>query len=464
MLLGASLAPTDPVLASDVQVGPPGKGLEDEVRFTLTAEAGLNDGLAFPFVNLALAMALAAHDQWFRDWLLIDVGWKLTIGVAIGFFTGRLLGWLIFHLPNRAKLSRTGDGFVALGVTCLSYGVTEMAHGYGFLAVFVAALGIRAAERNHSYHEKLHDFIEQLERLFMMALLVIFGGALVAGGLLQALNYEAVVFSLTAIFLVRPVIGWLSLLGNDRWLAEKLVISFFGIRGLGSVYYLAYGLKHGQFQNPDLLWSVIGFTILISVLLHGTSVTPVMSWLDRRAGRAGGSRRAGVRSTAQDKEPVAPHVSRRVPALRTRARVLHSLWTAKSARASASPASRVRRRGAQEHLFASMLRNFGIRVPSRLTRWTSDLERRRHAAAEEGEHAKRKGNVSCRGDGPTPQGCGSAGVQGPSITAGAIMPPDAARPGRMRRGQVERCPSMNSRLISSPTIRKKTGIRASFIQ
>ena len=283
MLLGASLAPTDPVLASDVQVGPPGKGLEDEVRFTLTAEAGLNDGLAFPFINLALAMALAAHDQWFRDWLLIDVGWKLTIGVAIGFFTGRLLGWLIFHLPNRAKLSRTGDGFVALGVTCLSYGVTEMAHGYGFLAVFVAALGIRAAERNHSYHEKLHDFIEQLERLFMMALLVIFGGALVGGGLLQALNYEAVVFSLTAIFLVRPVIGWLSLLGNERRLAEKLVISFFGIRGLGSVYYLAYGLKHGQFDNPDLLWSVIGFTILISVLLHGTSVTPVMSWLDRRA-------------------------------------------------------------------------------------------------------------------------------------------------------------------------------------
>jgi len=201
MLLGASLAPTDPVLASDVQVGPPGKGLEDEVRFTLTAEAGLNDGLAFPFINLALAMALAAHDQWFRDWLLIDVGWKLTIGAAIGFFTGRLLGWLIFHLPNRAKLSRTGDGFVALGVTCLSYGVTEMAHGYGFLAVFVAALGIRAAERNHSYHEKLHDFIEQLERLFMMALLVVFGGAPVAGRLLQALNYEAVVFSLTAIFL-----------------------------------------------------------------------------------------------------------------------------------------------------------------------------------------------------------------------------------------------------------------------
>ena len=138
-----------------------------------------------------------------------------------------------------------------------------MAHGYGFLAVFVAALGIRAAERNHNYHEKLHDFIEQLERLFMMALLVIFGGAL-GGGLLQALNYEAVVFSLIAIFLVRPVI-----LGNERQLAEKLVISFFGIRGLGSVYYLAYGLKHGQFQNPDLLWSVIGFTILISSCCTG---------------------------------------------------------------------------------------------------------------------------------------------------------------------------------------------------
>ena len=179
ILLGAALAPTDPVLASDVQVGPPGEGLEDEVRFTLTSEAGLNDGLAFPFVNLAIALALAGQtgEPWLVKWLTVDVLWKLSAGLVAGWIVGRVLGWLTFRLPNRARLSRTGDGFVALGITCLAYGLTEMIHGYGFLAVFVAALGLRSAERNSKYHEKLHDFTEQLERLTMMMLLVLFGGA-----------------------------------------------------------------------------------------------------------------------------------------------------------------------------------------------------------------------------------------------------------------------------------------------
>lgn len=284
ILLAASLAPTDPVLASDVQVGPPGEGLEDEVRFTLTSEAGLNDGLAFPFVNLGIALAIASQtgEPWLIDWFSIDVVWKLAMGIVVGWVIGRVLGWLTFRLPNRAKLSRTGDGFVALGITCLAYGLTEMAHGYGFLAVFVAALGLRSVERNHEYHEKLHDFVEQLERLIMMVLLVIFGGAIADGGLLSHMTVEVVVYALLAIFLVRPLIGWISLLGRDQAWDEKVVISFFGIRGLGSAYYLAYGLNHARFEEPDLLWSTTGLIVLISIVLHGTTVTPVMRRLDRR--------------------------------------------------------------------------------------------------------------------------------------------------------------------------------------
>lgn len=285
VLLGALLAPTDPVLASDVQVGPPGSGEEDEVRFSLTSEAGLNDGLAFPFTNLAVAMAVAGTavpGTWTLEWLGVDVLWKLASGLAIGWLVGWALAYLAFRLPNRAKLSRTGDGFVALGITCVSYGLTELAHGYGFLAVFVTALALRQAERTHRYHEKLHAFSEELERLLMMLLLVLFGGAVAAGGLLDSLTWSGVAAGLLILLLLRPLTGLLGLAGSGRPFLETAVIGFFGIRGLGSVYYLSYALGEADFAGEDVLWSVTTFIILVSILLHGTTVTPVMRLLDQR--------------------------------------------------------------------------------------------------------------------------------------------------------------------------------------
>lgn len=282
LLLGAALAPTDPVLASDVQVGPPNSGEEDEIRFTLTSEAGLNDGLAFPFVNLAIVMA--AHGlttQSITDWVIQDVVWKLVVGAFMGWGIGTILGFLTFHLPNRAKLSRTGDGFVALGATCLSYGLTELVHGYGFVAVFVTALAIRAAERSHSFHEKLHDFSDQSERLLTMVLLVMFGGMLVHGELLAAMDLSVILFAVIVLLLIRPLAGLIGLLGTSIRLAEKLTISFFGIRGLGSVYYLAYALNVAQFPEPVRLWSALSLVVLFSIVLHGTAVTPTLSYVDR---------------------------------------------------------------------------------------------------------------------------------------------------------------------------------------
>jgi NhaP-type Na+/H+ or K+/H+ antiporter len=287
LLLASVLAPTDPVLASDIQVGPPDSGEEGEVRFALTSEAGLNDGLAFPFVHAAIALALVSGsgDPWFLEWLSVSVVWKLGVGLAVGVITGRALGWLLFRLPDRAKISRTGDGFVALAITCLAYGLAEIVGGYGFLAVFVAALALRAAERHHEFHEKLHDFAEELERLMMMALLVGFGGALASGVLLRALTWEGVAFGLAALFIIRPLSGWIGLLGTGLPNDEKAIISFYGIRGIGSVYYLAYALHHAPFEVPDVLWSTIAFIIVVSILLHGATVTPVMRYLDRRRGR-----------------------------------------------------------------------------------------------------------------------------------------------------------------------------------
>lgn len=301
LLLAAALAPTDPVLASDIQVGPPGTGEEDETRFALTSEAGLNDGLAFPFVHAAIALAAASQtgEPWLWKWLSLAVVWKLGAGIAVGYVVGRALGWLLFHVPNRAKLSRTGDGFVALGVTCLAYGLTEMAHGYGFLAVFVAALALRAAERHHEYHEKLHDFAEQLERLLMMALLIVFGGALTGGGLLWALTPQAIAFGLIALFVVRPLCGWIGLAGAGCPNAERAVISVYGIRGLGSVYYLAYALQKADFAVPELLWSTLSFIVLVSILLHGATVTPVMRYLDLRQKRGVTQREAATLAGAE---------------------------------------------------------------------------------------------------------------------------------------------------------------------
>jgi NhaP-type Na+/H+ or K+/H+ antiporter len=305
LLLGASLAPTDPVLASDVQVGPPGEGEEDEARFALTSEAGLNDGLAFPFVNLAIAVSLAAEtgEPWLKHWLLVDVLWKLVAGIAVGYGVGWALGQLTFRLPNRAKLSRTGDGFVALGITCLAYGITEMAHGYGFLAVFVAALALRRAERTHDYHQKLHDFAEELERLLMMVLLVMLGGAISAGGLFRALTWEAVAFALIALFVVRPLSGWIGLVGTGHSVEERAVISFFGIRGLGTIYYVAYAQGKAGFERLDLVWSTLALTILISIVLHGISVTPTMRYLDRRTRRSA-ARSTSAHSAASGSSPV----------------------------------------------------------------------------------------------------------------------------------------------------------------
>jgi len=283
LLLGAALAPTDPVLASDIQVGPPQSGEEDEVRFALTSEAGLNDGAAFPFVYLAIAIALSqvSGEPFLGHWLAVDVIWKIVSGVGIGWIGGKAMGYLAFRLPKRTGLSETNDGLVALGITCLAYGSTEMIHGYGFLAVFVSALALRSVERHHHYHENLHNFAEQIERLLMMVLLVCFGAAIGEGSIFGALSWPVVITSALVLFVVRPLSGWVGLIGFPAKPLEKGVIAFFGIRGLGSFYYLAFALGQAEFEGAKVLWVTVCFVVLSSIIMHGVLVTPVMRWLDR---------------------------------------------------------------------------------------------------------------------------------------------------------------------------------------
>ena len=295
VLLGAVVAPTDPVLASDVQVGPPGEGEnvvddqysgrehEHEVRFALTSEAGLNDGLAFPFTYAAILIAGSgiAGTDWFGKWILIYVGYKTIMGTLAGLFLGYLLAELLFRFSPTTRLAQAVEGAEAIGGTLLVYGLTELLQGYGFIAVFVAALVIRHQERSHEYNQALHDFSEMTERLAMALLLVLFGGTLVTG-LLNPLTWETVIVGLAIIFILRPVAGFIGLIGASIENDERATIAFFGIRGVGSFYYLSYGLNEAQFPASRLLWALIGFVVLVSIIVHGITATSVMKMLSNR--------------------------------------------------------------------------------------------------------------------------------------------------------------------------------------
>ena len=292
VLFGAVIAPTDPVLASEVQVGAPGEGMpkeqsttdqeEEEIRFALTSEAGLNDGLAFPFTNMAIAMAIAGSNpaHWISAWLLVDVLYKLCMGAILGMAIGSLLARLIIALPAQSQLEKTMIGLGALFSTLLIYGATEYAGGYGFIAVFVGAIIIRSYERHHDYHKLMHVFAEAAERIVTAVIVVAFGAS-VADGLLSPLTWPLMLCALLIVFAVRPACGLIALAGCNMPWPERVVISFFGIRGIGSLYYLSYALNQRQFSHAEQLWALVSLVMVISIFVHGILATPALQYIAR---------------------------------------------------------------------------------------------------------------------------------------------------------------------------------------
>ncbi|MBC7780820.1 MAG: sodium:proton antiporter [Proteobacteria bacterium] len=270
LLLGAVLAPTDPVLAGDVQVGPPLEGGEHPVRFALTTEAGLNDGMAFPFVYLALAIAGAASIDaaTLVEWFLRDVLYRTAAGVFGGVAVGWILGKFLFSWPRNNALANTEAGVVAFAGVLVTYGLTELIEGYGFVAVFVAGLTLRRAESRHAFHTRLHDFSKSIEHALTAILLIGLGAAIPM--LLPALDWTGAAIGLFLIFVARPVAGWLALAGGvmpER--RERAVVAFYGVRGVGSIYYLAYAGSQMELKNEAQLWAITAFTVLVSTLVHG---------------------------------------------------------------------------------------------------------------------------------------------------------------------------------------------------
>ena len=313
VLLGAILAPTDPVLASDVQVAHPTD--RDRLRFGLTGEAGLNDGTAFPLVMLGLGL-MGLHDMgtggW--RWAAVDLLWATVAGLGVGAVAGTLLGRLVVHLRRTHKEAVGLDEFLSLGLLALSYGLALLLHAYGFLAAFAAGVALRSVEARASgssdappadvsgaatagkaeevatapetapayMAQAVLGFNEQLERGCEVAVVVLIGGMLTA----QYLPWEAIWFVPLLFLVIRPAAVLLGLLGSRVTGTQRGLICWFGIRGVGSLYYLTYAVQHGVGgEAAQRLTALTLTTVAASVALHGVSVTPLMNLYGKQSER-----------------------------------------------------------------------------------------------------------------------------------------------------------------------------------
>ncbi len=340
ILLGAILAPTDPVLASDVQLSDPHD--RDRLRFSLTGEAGLNDGTAYPFVMLGLGL-LGVHDigSWGWRWWLFDVLWGVAGGLGIGALCGTVIGQLVLYLRREHREGLGRDEFLALGLIGLSYGAAVSVHASGFLAVFAAGLALRRVEHKKTGEKPPEEimamektgkqeelatnpetapahmaaavlgFNEQMEHIVEVALVLVIGALLSP----QYLRLDQFWFIVFLFLVIRPVSVFTGLIRARTGTNERGMTAWFGIRGIGSLYYLLFAINRGL--PGHLVWEMTSLTltvIAISIVVHGITVTPLMTWYSHRrqrrkqrsnsggSGGTGGSEGIGGAGTTMDGE------------------------------------------------------------------------------------------------------------------------------------------------------------------
>ena len=276
IILGAVLAPTDPVLAGDVGVGPPGDEDERDPNFALTAEAGLNDGLAFPFVFLGAFIIAEDGNGWLGEWLAADVLYALAVGLGLGVLGGYLIAASIVWLRDRNLLTEALDGWVAVGAVLLVYGLTEVAGGYGFLAAFAAGLAFRRYEHGHELNRTVHDGAEVVEKFAELAMILLLGSMVTISGVQQA-GVSGWLLVPVLLIVIRPVATLIGFTGSRMSRRERVFIGWFGVRGIGSLYYIAVALGLGIFSRDEaqtLFWTVTA-CVVVSIVVHGISATPV---------------------------------------------------------------------------------------------------------------------------------------------------------------------------------------------
>jgi len=304
VLLGGILAPTDPVLATEVQVRHAGD--RDRLRFALTCEAGMNDGTAFPFIMLGMGL-LGLHQlgELGVRWMLIDVGWATLAGTAIGVAGGVALARVAARLRRRHPGGTGFDEFLGLGLIGVVYGVSVLFHTWGFLAVFFAAVALRQTELQlagqasppapvASPRDGAKDlaaipqvsvgspvFKEHLERLSEIVLVLLIGGTL----FIDSWSWRAVALALFLFLVARPVSVVIGTFATRTPWTLRGMIAWFGVRGIGSLYYLMYAIRHGLPET--LAMDLIHLTLIVvtlSILVHGVSVKPLMLRFRPQAG------------------------------------------------------------------------------------------------------------------------------------------------------------------------------------
>jgi sodium/hydrogen antiporter len=283
ILLGAILAPTDPVLASEVQLADPED--RDELRFGLTSEGGLNDALAFPFVYFGLRWIKDSQWQnWLAEWVFVDLVWAIAVGLAMGVITAQAIVWLDKRLQRVRRVDAIMEDFVVLGMILLTYSLTEVVNGYGFLAVFVAGIVTQRCNNDPDRQSSQLEFTETIEKLTEIGSILLLGSLLRIEPILQFLLPGLLIGGLL-IFVIRPIGALISMAGQKSNPVHSWLFGWFGIRGVGSLYYLFYSLGKGLKAElgEQIAWITI-ITVIMSILLHGVTSTPIMNWYNRQIG------------------------------------------------------------------------------------------------------------------------------------------------------------------------------------